>query len=247
MKQAQTTRLYFMPSSGDAKGLFRKEEVKFDFFGGFAISQKHKTITSMHKNIHKLDRNLRVLEVSTKSLDPLGIQLSAFNLKYDDGDRNYCVENIYQSSKVFKNSEQYKDLLYCSPADAKRDERLKTSGDIIGFNWNNEFWETEPKTIFYDWVYLKALEQNRGLHADISRYNAFTDIEFNPKKSINCQARSVAIFVSLYQQDRLEQALRSAAAFKKIYSEGSRDYKIISEQAQKIRQCKPIQKSLPLE
>lgn len=44
----------------------------------------------------------------------------------------------------------------------------------------------------------------------------FTDIEFNPKKSLNCQARSAAIFVSLERSGLLQQALSSPAHFKEI-------------------------------
>ena len=43
-------------------------------------------------------------------------------------------------------------------------------------------------------------------------------MEFNPQKSLNCQARSVAIFVSLYKKGLLEQYLDNKELFKTIYS-----------------------------
>ena len=34
-------------------------------------------------------------------------------------------------------------------------------------------------------------------------YNAFTDIEYNPKKSINCQAQALAIGISLIKNKQI--------------------------------------------
>ena len=35
-------------------------------------------------------------------------------------------------------------------------------------------------------------------------FDAFTDIEFNPNKSLNCQARAAALFVAMKKLGRLE-------------------------------------------
>ena len=47
----------------------------------------------------------------------------------------------------------------------------------------------------------------------IINYDFFTDIEFNHEKSLNCQARSAAIFVSLYQKGLLEECLADIVKF----------------------------------
>ncbi len=47
-------------------------------------------------------------------------------------------------------------------------------------------------------------------------YDAFTDIEFNPQKSINCQAEAAAVYVSLRKQGLLEEALKNKDSFKEI-------------------------------
>ena len=50
-----------------------------------------------------------------------------------------------------------------------------------------------------------------GPYKDLARqvveYDAFTDIEFNPQKSVNCQARAVALFVSLCRRELLQRVL----------------------------------------
>ena len=37
---------------------------------------------------------------------------------------------------------------------------------------------------FYSWLYFIALNQNERLKVEILNYEAFTDIEFNPEKSL---------------------------------------------------------------
>lgn len=205
--------------------MFNEMKVEFKYYSGFAISQKQKSISAMHESIKLIDNSLRVLEVSTKSKDPLGVSLSAFNLKFLDEKKGieYPIENIFQSSKVFELGGPYRDLLNVLPKDAKRDERLKTSGDLVCFNYNNMIWDREPKTMFYDWIYVKSLYRNESLSPKILEYNAFTDIEFNHERSFNCQARSAAIFVSLSKQGKLEEALNNMEEFKKIYSNKSHE------------------------
>lgn len=206
--------------------IYKEMEVEFTYFNGFAISQKQKSIDSMHESINKINKSLRVLEVSTKSNNPVGVALSAFNLKFLDvnKDREYPLENIFQSSKVFERGGPYCDLLNVHPKDAKRDERLKTSGNLVHFNYDNTIWEREPKTMFYDWIYVSSLSRNISLSQKILEFDAFSDIEFNQEKSINCQARSAAIFVSLSRLNRLDEVIRDKEEFKKIYSKTNTSY-----------------------
>lgn len=202
--------------------IYKEIEVEFEYFNGFAISQKQKSIRSMHESVNKMDKSLQILEVSTKSTNPTGVALSAFNLKFYEinTDMEYPLENIFQSSKVFERGGPYRDLLNVHPKDAKRDERLKSSGNLIHFNYKDTIWEREPKTMFYDWIYISSLYRNESLSKKILEFNAFTDIEFNQEKSINCQARSAAIFVSLSKLGKLEEVLNNKEELKKIYSKG---------------------------
>jgi hypothetical protein len=105
--------------------IYKEIEVEFEYFNGFAVSQKQKSIRSMHENVNKMDKSLQILEVSTKSTNPTGVALSAFNLKFYEinTDKEYPLENIFQSSKVFERGGPYRDLLNVHPKDAKRDER----------------------------------------------------------------------------------------------------------------------------
>lgn len=195
-------------STNSPKELFKEVNIDFTFYNGFAPSQKAKSIKSLHENANELGYN-KILEVSTKSENKLGWQLSAFNLMVDfDVDRKISLECAFQGSKVFDGGVQYKDLYFVESMQAKKDERLKKSGNIIGFNFDGVFWENEPKTAFYDYLYIKTLHNNHSdIIEEVAQYTSFSDIEFNPKKSLNCQARTCAILVSLMNLDLLEDAL----------------------------------------
>ena len=199
------------------KELFKQVDIDFTFYSGFAVTQKAKSIQSLHENAKK-EGYKNILEVSTKSDNKLGWQLSAFNLMVDfDFDKRISLECAFQGSKVFENNIQYKDLYFVESIVAKKDERLKKSGNIIGFKFEGNFWDNEPKTAFYDYLYIKTLNDNyRDIIEELVKYDTFSDIEFNPKKSINCQARTCAILVSLYKNDLLEKALNSKDDFIKI-------------------------------
>ncbi len=188
-------------------------DVEFKWFAGMAISQKQRSIRSLHDAASQ--RNIaRILEISSKSESKLDISLSAFNLMLNTtiGTR-YPVENVYQSSKVFSEGGPYIDLLYKKPWEAKKDPRLTSSGSFVGFEHDGHRWPTKPITAFYDWLYLNALRKNPSLSAQLEQYDGFTDIEFNPEKSLNCQASAAALFVALSKRNELDDALTSRESF----------------------------------
>lgn len=186
--------------------LVRTERVEFEWFPGMARSQAQKSISSLHAEAKKIFDNARILEISSKSPDELGVQLSAFNLMIQTERRTYSVECAYQGSKVFEKGGPYIDLLDGSSIDAKRDPRLLTSGRLIGFRFFQQEWALEPRTAFYDWLYINALHRKPELAERLLSYCAFSDIAFNPDKSINCQAYAAALYVSLRTRGLLNDA-----------------------------------------
>lgn len=193
--------------------------VDFQWFPGMSIIQKQKSIESLHKAIIEKGYG-PVLEISSKSPNPLGVKLSSFNLKLKISDNLITtVESVYQGSKVFKHGGPYTDLYYKSSREAKKDKRLYTSGELIGFEFDGKKWELIPQTSFYDWLYINALVQNGSLSDEITKYNAFTDIEFNPKKQFSCQARSAAYFVSLSKLNLLRDFISNKKDFLQLYTQ----------------------------
>lgn len=196
--------------------IFIREDVNFEWFSGFSITQKRRSINSLHQNFLLKHPEKKILEISSKSEIELGVKLSAFNLMLHRRGKSFSVETAFQSGKIFEHGGPYLDLLDKSSIVAKKDERLKNSGKIKGFIFDDERFPIIPKTYFYNWLYINALSENIELAEQIMAYDSFTDIVFNPLKSINCQAMSAAIFVSLKKQNLLNEILSYNIKFLKV-------------------------------
>lgn len=195
--------------------------VEFQWFPGMAKSQAQKSIDSLHENAKRELGVSRVLEISSKSTDDAGIRLSAFNLMIrTKNGRRFSLECAYQASKVFQRGGPFVDLLDVSSIDAKRDERLTRCGRLIKFRFFNVDWDLEPRTAFYDWLYINALHKQTDLANVVLNHRAFSDIAFNPERSINCQAYSAALYVALHERGLLAEALEDKARYLQIVDTG---------------------------
>lgn len=211
-------RPIFLPKF-DKNNLVFERYVQFNWSPGMAVSQKRKSIADLHRMAAETLGVSKPLEVSSKSANEVGVALSSFNLKFATAKGLVLtVECAFQGSKVFEAGGPFRDLFNAKPMDAKRDVRLQRSGKLIGFSFFNQQWATTPLTAFYDWLYIQALRKNPELAELSTLFDGFTDIEFNPEKSINCQARSVALYQALLKTGRLQEALDSPENFRALYA-----------------------------
>ena len=219
----KTERVYFRVGK-DSGPAFIEQKIEFDWHMGMSWQVRQRSSLSLHDAIREKESNVAILEVSTKSTDyPLGKALSAFNLALN----GIRVENIFQSSKVFNDGGPYLDLLDIEPSSAKKDPRIQNQKTryLIGFNYGGMDYPKEPKSFFYDYIYIRALSENKDLLKSIIKYDTFTDIEFNQKipysdskGPFNCQARSCAICVWLIKHQLLEDYINNPKDFiEKIY------------------------------
>jgi hypothetical protein len=207
-------RPIFIPAAG-GPALVKTRYVEFQWFPGMSVSQKQKSVDSLHANAQNIEGLDRVLEVSSKSREELGVSLSAFNLNFTTlkHKQTMTVECAFQGSKVFERGGPFVDIFDMTSREAKKDDRLRSSGRLVGFSFFGARWELEPQTAFYDWLYINALNKQASLTEHLLTYSAFTDIEFNPERSINCQAYSVALYVALHKRGLLQKALSSKEDF----------------------------------
>ena len=212
-----------------------RDNIDFQYYNGLALVQKQKSIASLHEAIQEKYGFKKILEVSSKSQDQLGIDLSAFNLMMVDkkSNKRFSVECAFQSSKVFEYGGPFIDLLDKTSREAKKDQRLKESGELLKFFFYDREWDLLPRTAFYDWLYINVLNANPQYHDELSQYEAFTDIEFNPEKSINCQANSIAMFLSIKQKGLLDK-VKNQDTFLKLHKmyESQKKYPIIDDKSQ---------------
>nr|MBP3259214.1 hypothetical protein [Bacilli bacterium] len=173
---------------------FIKKDIEFVWVKGMSKQQKCKRRDSLHLSISKKYDINKVLEVSTKSNIELGVKLSALNLtvKFLSG-KEETVENIYQSSKIFDDNH-----------------------NIIGFKYGNTAFEKDPYSMYYDYIYMLGLYCHKEYHEELTKYSIFTDIEFNPNKMSNTQARAAAIWNTLYKNN-MTDIIESRDEFKRYY------------------------------
>ena len=205
-------RPVFVPDSD--KPYVSELSVDFEYFSGSSIQQKQRSVASLHASYVAKFPSSCVLEVSSKSTRDIGVQLSAFNLMIEHPGYGSCsVECAFQASKVFLCGGPFLDLFDVSSRAAKSDRRLRESGKLVGFKYCDHEFPLEPKTYFYDWLFASALCRDDKLVEQVMMFDAFTDIEHNPERSINCQARTVAKVAGLARVGLLADALQSPRAF----------------------------------
>jgi hypothetical protein len=212
-------RPIFVPAPDDPE-LVKEIYVRLKWHPGFAPVQKEKNVVALHESAAVLGY-APLLEVSSKSAEKLGRHLSAFHLKVMSSRGELPLESVFQGSKVFERGGPFTDLYAADVRAAKRDPRLRDFGRIVSFQFDGTRFPTEPRTAFYDWLYINAIYPHHEWLTRLNRYAGFTDIEFNPERSVNCQARSCALFVSLMANGLLERAVESPEAFIGILVEHS--------------------------
>ena len=90
------------------------------------------------------------------------------------------------------------------------------AGDLVGFRFEGRDFPLSPATAFYDWIYIRALAPHSDWAQKLGRFDAFSDIEFNPTKSVNCQARSCATFVALCHRREVQAAANDFDHYKTL-------------------------------
>lgn len=192
--------------------LVKERLLDFTWSPGFAEIQKKKNVAALHAAARQNGLG-RILEISSKSDEKVGRRLSAFSLKSTIGSAEYPLESVYQGCKVFDKCGPHPEIFEYSPREAKRFVRELDFGRLIGFELEGVSYPLSPKNAFYDWLYIKALAMHVDWINQNVSYDAYTDIEFNPEKQINCQARAFAEYKSLAAKSELEAAVHDFRYF----------------------------------
>ncbi len=220
-------RPVFLPPR-QAPWRIRTIEVEFPWYPGFSREQKRKCVAALHEAARERLGVAKPLEISSASQEELGFRLSAFQLaaRAPDGSLS-TVEALFQGSKVFEDGGPYTDLYGRSGREARNDPRLVDArGERrkrVAFRFGDETWPVESLTAFYDWLYVRALCDVPDLARQLAEHDAFTDIAFNPARSLNCQARAAAVFLALQTRlgglSELAELVKHPDRFRKAHRE----------------------------
>jgi len=205
---------------------FEEIVVELDWFGGFAMSQKRKNEIGLHQNFLTAYPEHKVLEISSSSLHSLGAKLSAMNLSKRTSRGLTSVESAFQSSRIYGEGDDltgpFPEYLFLPGRECKKlvkEHAGKRISHKYSFDGMTFYAPEHHISQFYDFIYLNALleEENRAVTEQLLQggYTAFTDLA---TRSLNCQARSCAIFVGLaLAQVGLLDAVRDRISYLELF------------------------------
>lgn len=203
---------------------FEEVHVNIDWFGGFALSQKRKCQIALHQNFLKAYPNEKILEISSASLMSLGSKMSAMHLKKQTNKGLTTVESAFQSSRIYRNGDTvigpHPELMFLPGKECKKLVKVSSCGLISKeylFDGMTFYAPDFHISLFYDFLYLNALleEENHEVKERLlsEGYTAFTDLATS---SLNCQARSAAIFVGLVKAGKINE-IKNFESFLKLF------------------------------
>ena len=135
----------------------------------------------------------------------------------DISDRLVGENGVYYLEPISDNPRELKSLL-------KAFMKANKNAKLSHFAYKGEIFEinagvANSESYFYDFLYFRALRENfsKSEIRQILQYNIFTDIEFNHKVSINCQARSCALYHYALLNDKVDFYVESRENFKGLY------------------------------
>ena len=196
------TRTICFPISGYP--YCREQPVTFTWIKG----SKRQNIRAVHDAVHTTDPDVSILEVSSASVQPEGEAVSSLRLllHLDSVAQDVPISTVFEATKVFEHGGPFADLLTCEPPKVHKDTRLRTSGELLRYSLEGSEYPIEPyPDSFFEWLYCRALKQFSEKAAQLSRYNAFSDIAAaaDSKKYYGDSSRAAAIYVGLATAGKL--------------------------------------------
>ena len=155
----------------------------------------------------------RSLEVSSRSRDPLGRELSAMNLPAAGDPRGRPVEAVYQAAKCYGGGGP--DASGCDSGYAAkgRDRERRRDGPLAAFEHEGRRWPAESGSAFYDWLWTRSAIARWGIGIvdRLREYGAFSD-QFHHAGALACQAKTAAMVAGMGQA-RVQAAIESPEAW----------------------------------
>ena len=140
----------------------------------------------------------RSLEISSRSRDPLGRELSAMNLPAAGDPRGRPVEAVYQAAKCYGGGGPDAPGCDSGYAAKRRDRERRREGPLSAFEHEGRRWPTETGSAFYDWLWTRSAIARWGIGVvdRLREYDAFSD-QFHRAGALACQAKTAAIVAGM--------------------------------------------------
>ncbi len=138
------------------------------------------------------------LEISSRSSDSLGRDLSAMNLPAAGDLHGRPVEAVYQAAKCYGDGGPDTQLSQSGYEAKRRDRERRRQGPLAGFRHEGRQWPPETGSAFYDWLWTRSALRHcgHGVVERLQRYEGFTD-QFHRPGAFACQAKAAAIVAGM--------------------------------------------------
>ena len=138
------------------------------------------------------------LEISSRSSDRLGRDLSAMNLPAAGDLHGRSVEAVYQAAKCYGGGGPDTQLSQSGYEAKRRDRERRRQGPLAGFRHEGREWPPETGSAFYDWLWTRSALRHcgHGVVERLQRYEGFTD-QFHRPGALACQAKAAAIVAGM--------------------------------------------------
>ena len=143
-------------------------------------------------------RPRRTLEISSRSSDRLGRDLSAMNLPAAGDPHRRSVEAVYQAAKCYGDGGPDSHLSQSGYEAKRRDRERRRQGPLAGFRHEGRQWPPETGSAFYDWLWSRSALGccGHGVVERLQRFDGFTD-QFHRPGALACQAKAAAIVAGM--------------------------------------------------
>ena len=138
-------------------------------------------------------RPRRTLEISSRSSDRLGRDLSAMNLPAAGDPHGRSVEAVYQAAKCYGDGGPDAHVSRSGYEAKRRDRERRRQGPLAGFRHEGRQWPPETGSAFYDRLWTRSALRHcgHGVVERLQRYDGFTD-QFHRPRALACQAKTAA-------------------------------------------------------
>ena len=143
-------------------------------------------------------RPRRTLEISSRSSDRLGRELSAMNLPAAGDPHGRTVEAVYQAAKCYGDGGPDTHVAGSRYEAKRRDRERRRQGPLAGFRHEGRQWPPETGSAFYDWLWTRSALRHcgDGVIERLQHYDGFTD-QFHRPGGLACQAKAAAILAGM--------------------------------------------------
>ena len=140
----------------------------------------------------------RSLEISSRSRDPLGRDLSAMNLPAAGDPRRRPVEAVYQAAKCYGGGGPDAPGCDSGYAAKRRDRERRRDGPLSAFEHQGRRWPAGTGSAFYDWLWTRSAIERWGIEVvdRLREYGAFSD-QFHHAGALACQAKTAAMVAGM--------------------------------------------------